>query len=58
MYEGTKEGDVLEVDIDSGEIKNVTRGLAFKARPVPPFMQELVRAGGLLESIKKKGRIR
>lgn len=51
------QGDVLEVDMDSGEILNVTKGLRFMARPVPPFMQELIKAGGLMESIKKKGGI-
>lgn len=48
-------GDVLEADMDSGEIVNLTRNKRFKARPIPPFMRELVHAGGLLESIKKKG---
>ncbi len=47
--------DVVEVDMDSGEIYNVTKDARFKAKPIPPFMQELVRAGGLMESIKKKG---
>ena len=50
-------GDVIEADMDTGEIRNVTKGLGFKARPVPPFMQELVKAGGLLESIKKRGAV-
>ncbi len=48
-------GDVVEVDTALGEITNVTKGLRFKARPIPPFMQELVAAGGLLEYIKKSG---
>ncbi|MEE9615284.1 MAG: 3-isopropylmalate dehydratase small subunit [Thermodesulfobacteriota bacterium] len=48
-------GDIFEVDMASGEIRNVTRKKKFKARPVPPFMQELVRAGGLMKWIKKKG---
>ncbi len=55
VVDSAEEGDILEVDMDSGEIRNVTKGLRFKARPVPPFMQELIRAGGLMESIKKKG---
>lgn len=53
--ETAQTGDVIEVDIDTGEIRNVTRNLSFKAAPVPPFMQELVNSGGLLESIKKRG---
>lgn len=52
--DATENGDVLEVDMDSGEIHNVTKDLRFKARPVPPFMQELIKAGGLMESIKKR----
>ncbi|MFQ5442281.1 MAG: 3-isopropylmalate dehydratase small subunit [Thermodesulfobacteriota bacterium] len=54
----TKKGDVLEVNITRGEIRNVTRGRTFKARPVPEFMEELLRAGGLLKSIKRKGKLR
>jgi 3-isopropylmalate/(R)-2-methylmalate dehydratase small subunit len=51
----TKKGDTLEVDIARGEIYNVTRKKRFKAQPVPPFMQELVDAGGLMAWIKKRG---
>ncbi|MBI5885084.1 MAG: 3-isopropylmalate dehydratase small subunit [Deltaproteobacteria bacterium] len=47
-------GDILEVDMDSGEIRNLTKGASFQAKPVPPFMQELIAAGGLMESIKKR----
>jgi len=47
-------GDTLEVDMDTGEIKNVTKGTSFQAKPIPPFMQELIAAGGLMESVKKR----
>ncbi|HHL40313.1 MAG TPA: 3-isopropylmalate dehydratase small subunit [Deltaproteobacteria bacterium] len=53
--EGTDEGDELEVAIGSGIIRNLTKGTEFRANPVPPFMQELIAAGGLIESIRKKG---
>ena len=55
VFAATDKGDVLEVDMDSGTIVNVTKGKSFNARPVPPFMQELIKAGGLMESIKKRG---
>jgi 3-isopropylmalate/(R)-2-methylmalate dehydratase small subunit len=55
LYRVTKAGDRLEVDMDTGVIRNITRKKSFKAAPIPPFMQELVKAGGLLKSIKKKG---
>jgi 3-isopropylmalate/(R)-2-methylmalate dehydratase small subunit len=35
-------------------IEDRTRGQKYQARPIPPFMQELVRDGGLIEHIKKK----
>ena len=55
--DSTDAGDVIEVDMDTGEILNATKGLRFKARAVPPFMQELINAGGLMEAIKKKGAV-
>ena len=45
----TESGDLLTVDLSSGEIVNTTRGLVFKAKPYPEFMLELVSAGGLVE---------
>jgi 3-isopropylmalate dehydratase small subunit len=48
------EGDKIEVDMDSGVIKNLTKNEAYRAAPIPPFMQELIRSGGLMESVKKK----
>ena len=51
------DGDDLEVDADSGIIKDLTLGKQFKARPIPPFMQELIADGGLMEHIRKRGSI-
>ena len=42
------EGHEVEINMESGAIRDVTRGKTFKARPIPKFMQELVRTGGLL----------
>jgi 3-isopropylmalate/(R)-2-methylmalate dehydratase small subunit len=50
----TKAGDVLEVDLSSGKIKNVTNGKAFTAKPYPDFMGELISAGGLIPYTKKR----
>lgn len=47
-------GDQLEVDAETGTIKNVTKKKTYKANPIPPFMQELIAAGGLMEWVKKK----
>ncbi len=42
------EGHEVEINMESGAIRDVTHGRTYKARPIPKFMQELVRAGGLL----------
>jgi 3-isopropylmalate/(R)-2-methylmalate dehydratase small subunit len=51
--DGIKEGDELSVDLASGEIKDLTTGQTYQAEPLPPFMRELVEAGGLLPYLKK-----
>jgi 3-isopropylmalate/(R)-2-methylmalate dehydratase small subunit len=52
--EKIKEGDEIEVDGDRGVIKNITKGEEYTAKPIPPFMQELISAGGLIEWTKKR----
>ena len=47
-----KEGDEIEIDMKSGEIKN--RDLIYKFTPIPPFMQELIASGGLINFAKKE----
>ena len=48
-------GDVLQVDTTAGIIKNLTTGDTFKAHPLPGFVQDIARAGGLIHYIKEKG---
>ncbi|MDX9814209.1 MAG: 3-isopropylmalate dehydratase small subunit [Sulfurimonas sp.] len=43
-----EEGDELEVDMDAGTITNKTTSKIYKFIPIPPFMQELLDAGGLM----------
>ncbi len=52
--DATGAGDVLEVDLSGGKIKNVTRGMAFVAKPYPDFMAKLISAGGLIEYTKER----
>ena len=52
--DNTEAGDILEVDLSSGKIKNVTRGMVFTAKPYPEFMAELISAGGLIEYTKQR----
>ena len=50
----TDTGDILEVELSSGEIKNLTNGMTFTANSYPDFMAELISAGGLIEYTKKR----
>ena len=52
--QATEAGDKLEVDIDQGKIKNLRTGETYQAAPFPPFMQEIIKDGGLIEHIKKE----
>lgn len=52
--DGSEAGDELEVDLESGTIRNLTRGTTFQARPFPEFMLELLQAGGLVEYTRRK----
>ena len=48
-----KAGDEVEVDFDSGLITNCTTGKTYKAQPFPPFIQNIIKNGGLMNSIEK-----
>ncbi|MDD4237235.1 MAG: 3-isopropylmalate dehydratase small subunit [Desulfotomaculaceae bacterium] len=48
------EGDELSVDADTGVIENLTTGKKYTATPVPPFMQQIIAAGGLINYVKEK----
>jgi 3-isopropylmalate/(R)-2-methylmalate dehydratase small subunit len=43
------EGDTLKIDILGGMVQNVTKNETYKFTPIPPFMTELLNAGGLME---------
>lgn len=47
------ENDVLDIDLDNGVIHNVTRRKDLKVHPVPAFMQDLLREGGVVQYLKK-----
>lgn len=48
------EGDQLEVNLDTGVITNLTKAETYQAVPFPPFMQQLIQSGGLIEYVKAK----
>ena len=56
VSQGVQEGDRLSVNQDTGEIRDHPSGKQFLATPIPPFMQELIEAGGLMSYVLNKRR--
>lgn len=52
--DGISAGDRVTVDAATGVIRNLTTGVEFAAKPIPPFMQEIIAAGGLIEHVRRK----
>ena len=50
-----EKGDEVSVDFDSGIITNLTKNETYSAEPFPEFIKNIIRAGGLLASIKQRG---
>ena len=48
-----RDGDSIEIDMAEGVIHNRTSGESYKTTPLPPFLQEIVEAGGLVEYTKR-----
>ena len=46
-------GDTVSVDFDTGVITDETNGKVFHAEPFPPFIQNIISAGGLMKAIQK-----
>jgi 3-isopropylmalate/(R)-2-methylmalate dehydratase small subunit len=47
-------GDDVEIDPDNGHVINHTRGETYQAQPIPPFMQQLLAAGGLIPYVQQQ----
>ena len=52
--EAIQKGDQVAIDFDSGKITDLTTGQTFQGQAFPPFMQEIISAGGLIPYINKK----
>jgi 3-isopropylmalate/(R)-2-methylmalate dehydratase small subunit len=49
-----EKGHRVEVDLERGEIRNLTTGAVHQAEPYPPFMMEIIQAGGLVPYTKRQ----
>jgi 3-isopropylmalate/(R)-2-methylmalate dehydratase small subunit len=46
------DGDEIEVNIKTGEIRDQTKGIILKAKPLPEFIQKIVEKGGLVNFLR------
>ena len=49
----TNEGDELEIDLEQGLIRNLTRKEDYRFHPLPPFIMDILKAGGAVAYYKK-----
>jgi 3-isopropylmalate/(R)-2-methylmalate dehydratase small subunit len=52
--ERIKDGDQLEINAGTGEIKNITTGDVINSLPVPEFMADILSRGGLVNYVREK----
>jgi 3-isopropylmalate/(R)-2-methylmalate dehydratase small subunit len=54
-----QEKDTLDIDLDKGIIiiKNLSKNIELKVKPLPKFMQELLKEGGIVNYFKKYGKL-
>jgi 3-isopropylmalate/(R)-2-methylmalate dehydratase small subunit len=53
--ESIEEGDRVRVNLSNGEILDLTQKRKFFAKPIPAFMQDLIKDGGLIPHLRKRG---
>lgn len=51
-----EQGDRLRIELSEGTIFNLTKGETYQAMPIPPFMQELLDCGGLMNYVSERRR--
>jgi len=51
------EKDELDIDLDKGIVRNITKNIELKIKPLPQFMQKLLQEGGVVNYFKKYGKL-
>ncbi len=53
-HEAFETGDEVELDMEAGVLRNLTKGTEVGFKPIPPFMMEIIDDGGLVPHLKKR----
>jgi 3-isopropylmalate/(R)-2-methylmalate dehydratase small subunit len=54
IWEGSEQGDALEIAPDEGEIKNITRGSEYRIAAYPEFIRNIIESGGLIPWVRAR----
>lgn len=54
--EGLRDRIRVSVSLESGRLRDLESGRIYRVRPIPPFMREIIRAGGLVPYVKGRAR--
>jgi len=54
ISDAVETGDDLAVDFEAGEVKNFSNGKKFQLEKLPPFIQEILADGGLIENLRRR----
>lgn len=52
------ESDELQIDLDKGLVRNLSKSIDLKIKPLPKFMQEFLTEGGIVNYYKKYGELK
>jgi 3-isopropylmalate/(R)-2-methylmalate dehydratase small subunit len=53
-----EENDIIDIDLDKGRVKDITKNLELNIQPLPEFMQELLKENGIVNYFKKHGELK
>ncbi|MCD6473326.1 MAG: 3-isopropylmalate dehydratase small subunit [Thermoplasmata archaeon] len=48
------DGDEIEIDVENGVIKDLSQGKEYSFKALPPFLMEIIKAGGLIPYVREK----
>ena len=51
-----QDGDTLQIDLNIGQIKELTRGFECSATPLPDFLTDIINAGGMTAYVREQAR--
>jgi len=51
---GIEDGEEIEIDLDEGTVRNLTKGEDYRFKPLPDFIRKIIDSGGLLNYTKER----